>query len=183
MSHEQELEHTVSTGVENKNSESEEDEVDLLTDQFSGVLQTLATFRTQITSLQQQVRGLEKTVKKEQKVLRKEATKNRQKGNRKPSGFARPTKISDALCVFMGRDKGTEVARTEVTQYIIAYIKDQNLQNSANRKIILPNEPLRDLLGVGDDDEVTYFNIQKYMNQHFHKRQNKEENVVVETVL
>ena len=181
MSHDLQIVHTVGTDVEKKDIGSEEEEADVVTDQFSGILQTLATFRTQITSLQQQVRGLEKTVKKEQKVLRKEATKNRQKGNRKPSGFAKPTKISDALCVFMGRDKGTEVARTEVTQYIIAYIKDENLQNTENRKIIDPNKPLRDLLGVGDDDEVTYFNIQKYMNQHFHKRQSKEVNVVVAT--
>ena len=57
--------------------------------------------------LQNQIRGLEKTVKKNMKQLQREAKKNRNKGNRKPSGFAVPTKISDELCDFMGRPHGS----------------------------------------------------------------------------
>jgi len=142
-------------------------------DQFSGLLATLATFRSQITALQQQLRGLEKTVKRDLKHAKKEALKNKHKGNRKPSGFAKPTKISAQLCQFMAKDEGSEVARTEVTQFVIKYISEHKLQNPDNRKIIQPDQELATLLGTSEEDEVTYFNLQKYMNRHFHKKGGK----------
>lgn len=137
---------------------------------FTNVLSTLSTFRSQITVLQNQIRSLEKTVKKNMKTLQREAKKNRNKGNRKPSGFAVPTPISNELCDFMKRPRGSKVARTEVTQYIIRYIKENDLQYQQNRKIIKPNKELRSLLASKAKDEVTYFNIQRYMNRHFEKK-------------
>ncbi len=103
------------------------------------------------------------------KTLAREAKKNRNKGNRKPSGFAVPTNISNELCDFMKRPHGTKIARTEVTQYIIQQIKDNNLQYKQNRKIIKPNSALRSRLAAKSKDEVTYFNLQRYMNRHFVK--------------
>ena len=138
-------------------------------DQFSNVLATLSNFRTQITALQQDIRLLERTVKKEVKGLKKTAEKKNKRGNRKPSGFAKPSKVSDNLCLFMKKPKGSEVARTEVTQYLIKYINEHKLQNSTNRKIIEPDSELIKLLGIEDSQEVTYFNLQKYMNKHFVK--------------
>jgi len=138
--------------------------------EFSGVLGTLSAFRQQITMLQNQVRGLEKHVNKQMKTLQREAKKNKNKGNRKPSGFAVPTKITDELCEFMNKPTGTKVARTEVTQYIIEYISKNNLQKVDNRKFIAPDDKLSNLLGVKSTDEVTYFNIQRYMNRHFVKK-------------
>ena len=70
----------------------------------------------------------------------------------------------------MSKEEDTEVARTEVTQFIIKYISEHELQNPENRKIIRPDASLKQLLGVEDGDEVTYFNLQKYMNKHFHKK-------------
>ena len=146
------------------------EEPDQISLQFDGIVQTLATFRQSITALQTQIRGLEKCVRKEIRTLRKEATKNRNKGNRKPSGFAKPSKVSDELCMFMKKEKGTEIARTEVTQFLIKYINDNSLQFAENKKVIIPDETLKKLLGVKDGEEVTYFNLQKYMNKHFHKK-------------
>lgn len=159
---------------------SENIKSDAITEQFSGVLNTLSTFRQSITALQMQIRGLEKTVRKEMKGLQKEAQKNKNKGNRKPSGFAKPTKVSDELCSFMGEPNGTEIARTEVTQYLIKYIKDNNLQFTDNKKRIVPDDTLKNLLGVTEEDEVTYFNLQKLMNKHFikNKKVNQENTVV-----
>lgn len=154
-------------------------EVDVLGKQFEGVLTTLGTFRQSITALQSQIRILEKQVRKEMKCLRKEASKNKAKGNRKPSGFAKPSVVTPELCKFMGKDVGTEIARTEVTQYLIQYIKDNELQFADNKKIIVPDATLKSLLGVKDGDEVTYFNLQRLMNQHFVKKtkSDKEESV------
>jgi chromatin remodeling complex protein RSC6 len=151
------------------NTPGESKTTDEVCDQFSGVLGTLSSFRSQITMLQNQVRALEKTVGKQMRTFAREAKKNKNKGNRKPSGFAVPSKISDELCVFMQKPKGSSAARTEVTQYIIKYIKDNDLQWNENRKIIKPNTPLKNLLNVKKNEEVTYFNIQRFMNKHFIK--------------
>ena len=138
--------------------------------QFEGIIQTLGTFRQSITALQSQIRGLEKSVRKEIKSLQKEAAKNRNKGNRRPSGFAKPSKVSTELCNFMKKEPGTEIARTEVTQFLIQYIKDNHLQSKENAKLIAPNTKLKKLLNVKDsDDPLSYFNIQRYMNKHFIK--------------
>ena len=97
----------------------------------------------------------------------RESKKNKNKGNRKPSGFAVPTKISKDLCKFMGKEEGAEVARTEVTQYLIKYIKKNNLQNNQNKKTINPDKKLTNLLKLKKEDELTYFNLQKFMNVHY----------------
>tara|TARA_Y100001970_G_scaffold211536_1_gene258259 strand:- start:1107 stop:1595 length:489 start_codon:yes stop_codon:yes gene_type:complete len=151
--------------VSNTNIEAKNE----IKEQFSDVLGILSSFRSQITMLQNKLRGLEKNVNRKMKVMQREAKKNRNKGNRKPSGFAVPTKISDDLCLFMGKPKGTKVARTEVTQYIIEYIRQHNLQKDGNRKYIKPNMALKSLLAVEANEEVTYFNLQRYMNRHFVK--------------
>ena len=83
-----------------------------------------------------------------------------------PLGFAKPSKVSSELCKFMKRDVGTEIARTEVTQYLIQYIKDNSLQFEGNKKIIVPDSTLKKLLNVKDGEEVTYFNLQRLMNRH-----------------
>tara|TARA_X000001036_G_scaffold17603_1_gene14757 strand:- start:24 stop:605 length:582 start_codon:yes stop_codon:yes gene_type:complete len=147
-----------------KTGTSNNDDLDV-EQQFSGLLETLGNLRGQITQIQNQVRTLEKNVKKQSKIHKKEG---KSRIIRKPSGFAKPSKISDELITFMNKTKGTELARTEVTQYIINYIKENNLQNIENRKNINPDKKLSKLLDCGNN-EVTYFNLQKYMNKHFVK--------------
>ena len=131
-------------------------------DQFEVIVDSLSHFRIQVNTIQQQIRQLEKNVKKEMKGLKKVAAKSKNKGNKKPSGFANPTKVTKELCEFMKRSEGTEVTRA-----LISYIKANNLQNKANKKIILPDEKLKFLLGINQEQELTYFNLQKYMNKHF----------------
>ena len=137
--------------------------------QFMEIVQTLSTFKSTVSMLSSQIKILDKNVKKNIKRLEKENKKNKNKGNRKASGFAVPTKISKDLCKFMGVKEGTQLARTEVTKYIIQYIKDNDLPDKSNKKIIKPNKKLKSLLKLEKNDQVTYFNLQRYMNKHFVK--------------
>jgi chromatin remodeling complex protein RSC6 len=137
--------------------------------QFEGILAGLSGVKVQINNLQQQVKQVEKAMRRQMKGLKKEAQKNKSKGVRKPSGFATPSKVTKELCEFMNKDDGTEIARTEVTKALVAYIKAHKLENATNSQIITPDSKLKYLLGVCDGDELTYFNIQKYMNKHFVK--------------
>ena len=146
-----------------------EQKVEKMVTQFGDILTTLSAFRSQITILQNQVKGLEKSYNKKIKNMEKEVKKNKSKGNRKPSGFAVPTKITNELCDFMKLDHGTAVARTEVTQYIISYIKEKKLQDEKNGRKIKPDKALKSLLNVKKNEDLTYFNLQKYMNKHFVK--------------
>ena len=134
--------------------------------QFNDVLNELSGFKTQITGLIKQVKLLEKNCNKRMRALEKEANKNKLKGNRKPSGFAVPCKISSELCKFMNKPDGYEAARTEVTKYIIKYIQEKNLQNPENKREILPDNELKQLLN-NKKEPVTYFSIQRLMNPHF----------------
>jgi len=89
--------------------------------------------------------------------------------SREPSGFVKPTLISDELAMFLGKPVGTEMARTEVSKMINAYLNTNGLQDSQNGKKINPDEKLRKLLRLTNEDELTYFNLQKYMKPHFIK--------------
>ena len=137
--------------------------------QFDNLINGLQTVKLQINILQHSVKQIEKTIKKKMKGLKKEVTKNKQKGNRKPSGFAKPGKITKELCFFLNKEEGTEIARTEVTRALIAYIKENKLHNNDNGQIIHPDNKLKTLLGLDDNQNLTYFTIQKYMNKHFVK--------------
>ena len=149
-----------------QNSENVSNE---LFEQFEGVINGLSVVKTQINNLQQTLKVLEKNIKKQMKGLKKDVIKNKIKCNRKPSGFAKPSKVTKELCEFMKMTEGTEIARTEVTKTLIEYIKENKLQNQTNNKIIIPDEKLKILLGIEDGQELTYFNIQKYMTKHFIK--------------
>ncbi len=113
---------------------------------------------------------LEKAVSREMKLAQKASAKKRQNtGNRKPSGFVKPARISDELAAFLGKDVGTEMSRTDVSKEINAYIVKHNLKNAQNGRIIHPDAKLTKLLKVQKDDELTFFNLQRYMKPHFAK--------------
>ena len=139
-----------------------------LQDQFTSLLAQLSSLRSQLTSVTTQVRQLSKKTERELKMAQKNR-KKRKTGNRAPSGFVKPTKISSELAKFLGKEKGTEMARTSVTREINAYIRENKLQDPENGRRILADEKLSKLLKLKKGDELTYFNLQRYMSPHFAK--------------
>ena len=145
-------------------------EINYIEQKFNGIFSSLNTFKLQITTLQQQVKILEKNVTKELNIANKIIEKNKNRPKRKPSGFAVKSMISEDLRKFMGIEKGEMCARTDVTKFLIKYIKENNLQNKSDKRIIEPDDKLQSLLEVPDGDIITYFSLQKYMNRHFPKK-------------
>jgi len=141
-------------------------EESILTD-FNEIYENMKTLKSQITIINNKIKDVENKCKKREKMLVKQLNKSKNKGNRKPTGFAAPSNISVELCNFMGVDEGTKIARTEVTKYISKYIKDNKLQGKENKKIIKPDKNLESLLNVKEGDDINFFSIQKYMNKHF----------------
>ena len=130
---------------------------------------TLQSIAQQINKAKADYRVLEKKWIREIKQSQKVAKKKRKTGNRAPSGFVKPTRISDELAAFLGVESGVEMARTDVTKEITAYIRKHSLQDKDNGRKIIPDEKLKNLLGDLGDETLTYFNLQKYMSPHFAK--------------
>jgi chromatin remodeling complex protein RSC6 len=123
-----------------------------------------------LSTLKSDFKTLEKSISREMKVLEKASNKGRRSNaNRKPSGFIKPTLISDELAAFLGKSVGTEMARTAVSKEINNYIQTHNLKDKNNGRIIHADAKLTKLLKLSKDDELTYFNLQKYMKHHFPK--------------
>lgn len=141
-----------------------------LTEQSNLFLAKLHQLSVAISSLKTEYRTLEKKWSREVKAAQKVSSKRKRKtGNRAPSGFVKPTKISDELALFLGKEKGSEMARTEVTRDINKYIRTNSLQDKDNGRKINPDAKLASLLKLNKTDELTYFNLQRYMSPHFAK--------------
>lgn len=135
---------------------------------FAGSHSKLQTLVSAIAALRSELRGIERQVERELRAARKASEKKRRKNiNRQPSGFVKPTLISNELATFLGKSIGSEMARTEVTREINAYIRDNKLQDKDNGRRILPDAKLKKLLKLKDGDELTYFNLQRFMSPHF----------------
>jgi chromatin remodeling complex protein RSC6 len=134
------------------------------------VIQVLTEKLTSLTTLNKEIQlALKQVVKsydKLQKIVDK-IQKKRDNARKSPSGFAKPNKISDELCDFIGVPHGTEKSRTDITRYINSYVKEHNLNKPTNRRIILPDDKLRAILNVKDNEEVTFFILQRLISHHF----------------
>lgn len=150
-------------------SPSEYPSHDALLNEFGTFIAKLQQVSNNLNSLRSSFKVLEKSVHKELKQAQKLSKKKQAKANRKPSGFIKPTRISKELATFLGKDHGSEMARTEVTREINKYIREHNLQDKDNGRKINPDKQLKKLLKIQSKDELTYFNLQKYMSPHFAK--------------
>ena len=145
-----------------------------LESQFNDLNSKLVALKTLEAEIVGDLRRLQKCVTRHLKEVTKKNKRRTKvdpddKQKRAPSGFAKPTVISDELCEFLGKDHGSEMARTEVTKELTKYIKQYNLQDEKDRRKILPDPKLKKLLNIQEGQEVTYFNLQKYMKVHFPK--------------
>ena len=139
-------------------------------DKFTVVLDKLQSFVNDVKELISTVKTLQKEHVKMQKQTLKKNKKNTVDGaKRNPSGFAKPTKLSDELCDFLGVAHGSSMARTMVTKYINEYIKKNSLQDENDKRHIIPDDKLKSILSIKEGDKLTYFNLQTFIKQHFKK--------------
>jgi hypothetical protein len=142
--------------------------------QFSDFMAKLQAVSAQMSTLRTEFRNLERQVTRDLKAAAKISQKRKRKTtNRAPSGFVKPTLISNELASFLGKPEGSEMARTEVTREINAYIREHKLQDKENGRKIIADKKLTGLLKLKKGDELTYFNLQKYMSPHFAKAADK----------
>jgi len=136
--------------------------------EFGAKIQSLTNL---LSTLKSDFKTLEKSIARDLKAAQKSSGRKRKavNANRQPSGFAKPTRISDELAKFLGKPVGTELARTGVSKEINTYIRTHNLQDKTNGRLIHPDTKLASLLNIKNGEELTYFNLQRYMKHHFIK--------------
>jgi hypothetical protein len=142
-----------------------------LDEDLKGVLSSLTSLRESVSAMITEVKRLDKRVHREIKDARKRKRRVPKEGEepakpRGPSIFEIPTKVSDELCKFLGKPTGTLISRSNVTKEVNNYVKAHNLKNKHDIK---PDAPLRKLLQVPETEQLTYFNLQRYLNRHYIK--------------
>lgn len=154
----------VKSNSEESTSEESNTEIlfNKLINQFQDIQSVMKTLHSNLKVLQKEVLRERKESKKKESKIKKKSDKKR-----KPSGFAVPAPISNELANFLGLQNGDSLARTEVTTKVIDYVKQQNLQNPENKKQIVPDAKLKDLLQCADSDVITFFNLQTHLKKHF----------------
>ena len=137
--------------------------------EFTHLLGQLKTLQTTLKELTLYTAKLEKRVAKDQRAVQKRVNGKRRRTNpnASPSGFSKPGNVSDELRKFLKLGKGELIARTEVTKRINAYCKEHGLQGKEDKRVLKPDKTLKTLLRLGPKDELTFFNLQKYMKVHF----------------
>ena len=141
-----------------------------LAEQSQELFANLQKITNMVSTIKTEYRALEKKWARELKAATKASSKRKKKSvNRAPSGFVKPTRISDELAVFLNKPSGTEMARTAVTREINSYIRANSLQDKTNGRKIVADVSLAKLLKLGKTDELTYFNLQRFMSPHFAK--------------
>ena len=129
---------------------------------FTDFIARFQGIMTQFSSLKSELKVLERRTIKQVKVVQKLNKKKGKQGPRAPCGFVQPAPISDELASVLGKEKGSEMARTDVTREINKYIRANNLQDKDNGRKINPDKQLQTLLKIDKEVNLTYFNSALY---------------------
>jgi len=116
----------------------------------------------------QSIRSKLRTVSKDtQRLLNKKGKRSTEKKGNRTSTLSKEVPVSDKMIEFAKWEKDSKHSRIEVTRFVYAYIKENDLQNPKDRRKIVLDDTLLELLEMEKDSDeaktLTYFNIQKYL--------------------
>jgi chromatin remodeling complex protein RSC6 len=152
--------------------EAAAEEVNIVAE-FNGMVEKVNALRSALASIFSDMKKIEKRIPRELKKASK-GRRNRKAalaadGTEKPkkeSVFTKPSQISDDLCVFLGKAKGTLMSRSEVTTAVCGYAKQKGLMD---KQVIKADAALRKLLALSEKDELKILNLQRYLKPHYIK--------------
>jgi len=147
---------------------------------INSLKESIVSIETIVSNIKTQVNNIEthissennKSVQYKQPKIKETSMFKEQNSNKKEKlyvGFNIHRNITQELSSFM-KLKENVTSLNDATKYIMNYISSNKLQDITNintRKYINPDEPLQQLFNIKTNDKITYFNIHKYINQHF----------------
>merc|ERR1712185_219835 len=136
-------------------------------------------------TLKSLLKELEKTIKLEQKEFSKKKKNTSIGEKRDPSGFNAKQPVPIEFCKEpWGCEEGQEVARTKLTKMVYDYVRENNLQNPKDRRIIFPDDHIKELFHLKEGDELHFNNFQTYMkrlyNRNFEDSESQDDSSAVE---
>ena len=131
---------------------------------------TLDTIQTDLTSLRAEVKSLTKLVRKVRSV-QDDPTGEKAAKRTINNGFNRPLDITPTMQKFLGMADGEQISRSDVTRRINKYITENNLKHPDNKRVIILDDQLTELLDPPAGMQVTFLNIQKYISPHYVKKE------------
>lgn len=150
------------------NSELYNNEIPIILTIFSQLKYNLKEQKKKLTNIALLLRHIEIKINKILKLNKKSSIKKKYIQN---TGLTKKVEITQELSSFLNINKNTDnnkLSRTFVTKFISNYIKENNLQDTNNKRIIVPNKELKVLLDYNDiNKNLTFFNIQKLLKKHF----------------
>jgi len=137
--------------------------------EFNSLVTKVSSLREVFASVLSDMKKLEKRIPRELKKASKKRKGKAADGTDKPkrdSIFKKPVQISDELCTFLGKPKGTLMSRSDVTSAVCTYAKTKGLMN---KQVINADASLRKLLKITEKDELMILNLQRFLKQHYIK--------------
>lgn len=147
----------------------EEDVSAALTKSIAELHEQFAALKTAVSAAATALKTIEKQaarVVKKAERRKKRKTEAADGAAPKPCIFTKPVKVSDELCAFLGKPKGTEISRAAVTKGVMDYARAHNLMDKQNIK---HDASLRKLLTLNEGDTLTILNLQKFLPRHYLK--------------
>ena len=129
---------------------------------------TMDSLMTEITALRSEVKALAKIVRKV-RSHQEDPTGEKAKARSANNGFNRPQHVTEDLRKFLELSEGEKISRSEVTKRINQYIKAHELTHPENKRVLILDETLKNLLKPEDGVQITFLNIQKYLSPHYIK--------------
>ena len=130
---------------------------------------TLETIAADVQLLQKDLKGLRKMIRKVLGDI-EDPTGEKKAARSQNNGFNKPQQVTEALAKFLNIPVTEMISRSQVTKAVNAYVTEKNLKAGQNISL---DEPMKALLTVPEGTQVTFLNIQKYLNQHYVKVEKK----------
>lgn len=158
----------------------EEPKVNPLEDRVKNLLETVSALGKTLKEVEHELKAVRTLYIKEAKENNKKRRKNKKvkTGETRKNGFLKQTSVSPELSKFLGLTDGATISRPEVTKFISAYVKTNNLAQEGNKTIFKLDKPLEKLLGKPRfpiskknpeaGNGYTYFNLQSYLKDKGH---------------
>jgi upstream activation factor subunit UAF30 len=127
---------------------------------------TLDSLALDIAAVQKDLKALRKMVRKVIGDI-EDPTGEKKEARTKNNGFNKPQVVTDALRSFLNLGADEMISRSQVTRAVNAYVTEKELKKGQN---ITLDAPLQALLNPPADTQITFLNIQKFLNQHYVKQ-------------
>jgi len=126
-----------------------------------------ALLQTLIADQQKEFKAIRKDIRKIRQHI-EDPTGEKAQLRSQNNGFRKPQVVSPELRSFLALGPDDKISRADVTRKLNEYVTEKGLKNGQN---LTMDDKLQSLLSPPEGVQVTFLNIQKYINRHYIKEE------------